>query len=71
MSYRPQKITKKLIKTALGESYYGDALHDAMDFPCVTEEEKRCLHRYMHGSELNGDHWTLQHIAHKIMQIKE
>jgi hypothetical protein len=71
MKYTPQKIAEELIKTALGETYYGNALYVAMDFPCVTESEKRCLHRWMHGANLNIDHVTLQDIAYKIMEFKE
>jgi hypothetical protein len=70
MKYTPQKIAEELIKTALGESYYGNALYVAMDFSCVNETEKRCLHRWLHGANLNMDHVTLQEIAHKIMEIK-
>jgi hypothetical protein len=70
MKYGPQKIAEELIKTALGESYYGNALYVAMDFPCVTEDEKRCLHRWMHGANTKTDHVTLQDIAYKIMETK-
>ena len=68
--YTPQKISEELTKTALGESYYGNALYVAMDFPCVNDDDKRCLHRYMHGSELNTDHVKLQEIALKIQAFK-
>lgn len=70
MKYTPQKIAEDLIKTALGESYHGNALYVAMDFPCVNEDDKRCLHRWMHGANLKTDHVTLQRIAHKLMEFK-
>jgi hypothetical protein len=70
MKYTNIKIADELIKTALNESYYGNALYVAMDFPCLTESDKRCLHRYLHGSQLNLDHVQLQEIANKIMEYK-
>ena len=70
MKYTNIKIADELIKTALNESYYGNALYVAMDFPCLTESDKRCLHRYLHGSQLNLDHVQLQEIALKIKEHK-
>lgn len=71
MKYHAQKTAEGLIKTALGESFYGKALHDALDFNCISEDEKRCVHRYIYGSNLKTDHVTLQDIAYKIMESKE
>ena len=68
--YTPQKIADELTKTALGESYHWSSLYDAMDFPCVNDDDKRCLYRYMDGSELNTDHVKLQDIALKIQAFK-
>jgi hypothetical protein len=67
--YTPQKIAEGLIKTAAGDSYYGYALYAAMDYPCLNESDKRCLNRYLYGSNLGIDHVQLQDIALKIMGV--
>jgi hypothetical protein len=68
--YLPKKIAEELIKTALGESYYGNALYVALDFPCLNESDKRCIARYLYGSNLKTDHVHLYDIAYKIMEVK-
>ena len=68
MTYNITKIADELIKTALGEAYYGNSLYVALDFPFLTEEHKRCLHRYLHGSYMKTDHVMLQDIANVIIE---
>ena len=71
LTYSPEQIADELTKTALGESYHGNALYVAMDFPCVSAEDIPCLTRYMHGSITSTDHVKLQQIANKIREFKQ
>jgi len=63
MKYDHTQIAKELEATASGDSYYGNALYVAMDFPWATQKHKSMLQRYLHGSELSGDRFTLQEFA--------
>ena len=66
MKYDKRQIAKELIKTALGEAYYGNALYVAQDIPILTDEERFCVYRFLEGRDCGTDHVELQHIAHKI-----
>lgn len=70
MKYDNKQIASELGRTALGESYFGNALYVAMDIPALTQDEKRLLHRYLHGSELSMDHVKLQDLAMKIYNLE-
>jgi hypothetical protein len=70
MKYTAQKIAENLIKTALGEAYHGNDLYVARDFACVTDNDRQCLNRWLHGSNGKGDSIRLQEIAHQIMETK-
>ena len=67
MKYSAKKIANELTKTALGESYYGNALYVALDFPCLDKADKLCLHRWLNGSNSGIDHVSLQDIAVRII----
>ena len=67
--YNKRKIADELIATAQGNSYYGNALYDALD---VAEgKDKEMLHRYLHGSELTSDRIALQDFANRLVQQPE
>jgi hypothetical protein len=55
MKYGHERIAKELEATAKGNTYYGDALYVAMDFPWTTHNDRALLMRYMYGSELLTD----------------
>jgi len=63
MKYDNKKIAKELYATAQGDSYYGNALYTALDFPFITRNDRECLFRYLNGSELLSDRFRLQDIA--------
>lgn len=66
MAYDKYQIAKELIKTALGEAYFGNALYVAKDIPVLTDEERYVILRYLEGTEVGADPVELQRIAHKI-----
>jgi hypothetical protein len=67
MPYDNKQIAKELQATAQGDSYYGNALYVALDFPFLSKKDKDCLHRYMQGAELRKDRFQLQDIAISIL----
>lgn len=64
-TYSPAKIADELDDTALGRTYYGNALRVAKDFP-LTDEDRSCLDRWTTGQNNSTDHISLQDIAIKI-----
>jgi hypothetical protein len=64
--YNHKRIGWELERTAMGDSYYGNALYSAMDLHFLNQREKDCLHRYMHGSETPNDRFVLRDIANKV-----
>ena len=68
MAYDDNQIAHELEQTALGNSYYGNSLYVALDMPVATDADKRMLHRYLHGSELDTDFMRLQDLAIRIRQ---
>lgn len=66
MTYNEETIAYELDEIALGNSYYGNSLYVALDMPVADENDKRMLHRYLHGSELLTDRIKLQVLAIKI-----
>lgn len=71
MHYDNKQIAKELQATAQGDAYYGNALYVALDFPFLTQKEKACLHRYLHGSELTSDRFQLQDLAIRVLNNGE
>lgn len=63
MAYDNKQIANELQATAQGNTYYGNALYVALDFPFLTRNDRDCIHRYLHGSELSSDRFRLQDIA--------
>lgn len=64
------KLSNKLNAIASGESFYGNALYQAIELDDIlTTEDKRMLHRYMHGSELTADRFRLQDLVIKLSAI--
>ena len=68
MSYDAFTIAKELNSTALGESYYGNALYVARDIPCVTHNDVQCLNRWLNGTNTASDGWRLQEISSYIKE---
>jgi hypothetical protein len=68
MSYDAFQIAKELNATALGESYYGNALYVARDIPCVTHNDVQCLNRWLNGTNTASDGWRLQEISSYISE---
>ncbi len=68
MTYDLARIAQELDETALGNSYYGNSLYVALDLPCITNNDRDCLIRWLYGSELIQDKFRLQEIA---MYIRE
>lgn len=64
--YGPKQIGWELERTAMGDSYYGNALRTAKDFPCVTDEDRIVLDRWATGAQASTDHIRLQEIAIKV-----
>lgn len=60
------QIAKELIETALGNSYFGNALYVAKDIPILTDEERQVIGRFLNGQDCGTDHVGLQQIAHRI-----
>jgi hypothetical protein len=70
-AYNARRIGWELERTAMGDSYYGNALRVAMDIPCVTDEDRAVLQRYATGAQRVPDQWRLQDIAEKVYFSKE
>jgi hypothetical protein len=63
IKYDHKQIAKELEATASGESYYGDALYVALDFPWTTHNDRAMLRRYLYGSKLKTDKNHLQEFS--------
>jgi hypothetical protein len=61
--YNHVKIANELDATASGSTYHGNTLHDALELPWATHNDKAMLGRYMYGSELLSDRLKLQEFA--------
>lgn len=57
------KLHNKLQAIAQGESFYGQALYDALEHPITTKNDKSMLMRYLYGSELTNDRMRLQDLS--------
>ena len=68
MTYDPARIAHELTETALGNSYYGNSLYVALDLPCITNNDRDCIIRWLYGSELIQDKFRLQEIAITIRE---
>lgn len=63
-----RNLYERLCLTALGQSYFGEALKEAYDIQELTEHDKNVIVRYIQGSIQNTDHMDLQKIAIKILE---
>jgi len=68
MKYDAFKIADELNATALGETYYGNALYVARDMPCVTRNDVLCLNKWLNGTNTVSDGWRLQEISNYIRE---
>lgn len=59
-------LTRDLNRTALGDSYHGEALRAAMDAPGITDDDRALLARWANGSQTGTDHCALQDLALRI-----
>ena len=69
LAYDTKQIAAELTATALGKSYYGNALRLAKDIHCLTPQDRSVLDRYATGANAGTDHVHLQEIAIKIAAI--
>lgn len=65
--YTEQIIAQELVRTALGESFFGNALRVAKDLPYVNAQERSLLDRWATGKQGGTDHLELQALANKVM----
>lgn len=63
-----QNLYERLCLTALGQSYFGEALREAYAIQALTEHDKNVIDRYLQGNTHNADHVDLQKIAIKILE---
>lgn len=64
--YSAKRIGWELERTAMGDGYYGSAVRAAMDFDCISLDQRQVLERYAAGNQKATDHIALQEIAHKV-----
>jgi len=63
------KLSDKLHAIASGSCFYGEALWTAYESENITtENDKRLISRYMHGSELMSDYFDMQDLANRFAQ---
>ena len=64
--YDTARVARELEQTALGHSYYGNALRVAKDMPGVTPQDRSLLDRYATGGARGTDHVALQDLARRL-----
>ena len=62
------QLHDKLQAVAQGDSFYGEALYEALEHPLTTKNDKSMLMRYLYGSELTSDRMRLQELAIYIQE---
>ena len=65
---RRQNLYERLCLTALGQSYFEEALQEAYALQELTEYDKNVIERYLRGKHRDMDHVDLQKIAIKILE---
>lgn len=63
-------LSQRLSDLAAGQYFDGAALREAYESALLSDCEKRVLSRYMHGSELRTDWFSIQDIAIKLNEVK-
>ena len=63
-----QNLYERLCLTALGQSYFEEALQEAYGLQELTEYDKTVIERYLQGKHRDMDHVDLQKIAIKILE---
>lgn len=69
--YETKQIAREILATAMGETFYGNALRVAKDLPGVTEEERHLLDACMRSGIDFYRRMRLQDLAIKILRINE
>lgn len=64
--YGRQAIAEELVRTVLGEAYYGNALYVSKDIPGLSDEDRHCLQRWLVRKPTGADCAALLRIADKI-----
>ena len=64
--YSTKQIAYELVQTALGNSYFGNALYVAKDIPILNDDDRWVIQRWLTGSQVASDGFLLQQIAMKI-----
>lgn len=65
-SYSNKQIGFELVKTALGNGFYKEALMASKKSPGLTWEELSLLNRFIHGVQSEKDTIALQYFAAKV-----
>lgn len=68
MNQPDEDISQKLIDTALGATYHGQALRTAKGLHFLSKKECLVISRRINGNQQGTDHIALQDIALKIKQ---
>jgi len=69
--YTKARIAWELQQTALGHTFYGNALRVAKDIPGLTDDDRALLDRYATGANGKTDHVSLQHLAVRINSMEK
>ncbi len=62
-TYDHKQIAKELDATAMGQSYYGNALYVARDLPWTTDNDRLMLTRWLNGGQTSSDFHALLDFA--------
>lgn len=68
--YTLSRIAWEIDQTALGNSFFGNALHVAKDVIGLSDEQKELLTRFAHGTQQGTDHVGLQSVANRLREIE-
>jgi hypothetical protein len=71
MAYDKSQIARELTATALGDVYFGNALYVARDIPCLTDDDRQVLNRWLedsYASKSDSNRRRLQDIAIRIAE---
>jgi hypothetical protein len=71
--YDRKKIADELFDTALGSSFYGNALRVAKDLPELSDHDRSVLDAYANGKQakFHAPHLMLQDVAIKILKARK
>jgi len=65
-----KKLSVRLYEIASNINFDAGALRQAYENEALSESDKQVISRYMHGSELRSDWFSLQDIAIKLNKVE-